>query len=114
MYALRVSGTVNMQGFVWKFFYAPYINFHSFIIVPIHGRVILRLTCVKQWQIYHTVTQDSLGLLRILVIVSLFSPLPQAVVVRQMDVSTLISALSLWSTIASLRQIFTHNPLSRN
>ena len=23
--------TVNTQGFVWKFFYALYINFHSFI-----------------------------------------------------------------------------------
>ena len=32
MYALCVSGAVNMQGFVWKFFYVLYINFHSFII----------------------------------------------------------------------------------
>ena len=31
MYALCVSGAVNMQGFVWKCFYALYINFHSFI-----------------------------------------------------------------------------------
>ena len=31
MYALCVSGTVNTQGFVWKFVYALYINFHSFI-----------------------------------------------------------------------------------
>ena len=31
MYALCVSGAVNTQGFVWKFFYALYINFHSFI-----------------------------------------------------------------------------------
>ena len=32
MYALCVSGAMNTQGFVWKFFYAPYINFHSFVI----------------------------------------------------------------------------------
>ena len=31
MYALCVSGAVNTQGVVWKFFYALYINFHSFI-----------------------------------------------------------------------------------
>ena len=31
MYVLCVSGALNMQGFVWKFFYALYINFHSFI-----------------------------------------------------------------------------------
>ena len=31
MYALCVSGAVNTQGFVCKFFYALYINFHSFI-----------------------------------------------------------------------------------
>ena len=31
MYALCVSGAVNTQGFVWKFFYALYIIFHSFI-----------------------------------------------------------------------------------
>ena len=31
MSALCVSGAVNTQGFVWKFFYALYINFHSFI-----------------------------------------------------------------------------------
>ena len=31
MYALCVSGAVNTQGFEWKFFYALYINFHSFI-----------------------------------------------------------------------------------
>ena len=31
MYALCVSGAVDTQGFVWKFFYALYINFHSFI-----------------------------------------------------------------------------------
>ena len=31
MYALCVSGAVNTQGFVWKFFYALYIHFHSFI-----------------------------------------------------------------------------------
>ena len=32
MYALCVSGAVNTQGFVWMFFfYALYINFHSFI-----------------------------------------------------------------------------------
>ena len=31
MYALCISGAVNTQGFVWKFFYALYINFHSFI-----------------------------------------------------------------------------------
>ena len=31
MYALCVSGAVNTQGFVWKLFYALYINFHSFI-----------------------------------------------------------------------------------
>ena len=31
MYALCVSGAVNTQGFLWKFFYALYINFHSFI-----------------------------------------------------------------------------------
>ena len=31
MYALCVSGAVNMHGFAWKFFfYALYINFHSF------------------------------------------------------------------------------------
>ena len=30
MYALCVSGAVNMQGLVRKFFYTP-INFHSFI-----------------------------------------------------------------------------------
>ena len=30
MYALCVSGAVNMQGFVWKFF-IHHINFHSFI-----------------------------------------------------------------------------------
>ena len=29
MYALCVSGAVNTQGFVWKFFYALYINFNS-------------------------------------------------------------------------------------
>ena len=31
MYALCVSGTVNTQGFVWKFFYVLYTNFPSFI-----------------------------------------------------------------------------------
>ena len=31
MYALCVSGAVNTQGFVWKVFYALYINFHSFV-----------------------------------------------------------------------------------
>ena len=31
MYALCVSGAVNTQGFVWKFFINLYINFHSFI-----------------------------------------------------------------------------------
>ena len=31
MYVYTVSGGVNKQGFVWKFFYAPYINCHSFI-----------------------------------------------------------------------------------
>ena len=31
MYALCVSGAVNTQGFVWKFFYALYIYSHSFI-----------------------------------------------------------------------------------
>ena len=31
MYALCVSGAVNTQGFVWKFFYVLYISFHSFI-----------------------------------------------------------------------------------
>ena len=31
MYALCVSGAVNTQDFVWKFFYALCINFHSFI-----------------------------------------------------------------------------------
>ena len=31
MYALCVSVAVNTQGFVWKVFYALYINFHSFI-----------------------------------------------------------------------------------
>ena len=32
MYALCVSGAVNTQGFVWKFFMRYiYINFHSFI-----------------------------------------------------------------------------------
>ena len=36
MYALCVSGAVNTQGFVWKFFYALYINFHSFIHSFIH------------------------------------------------------------------------------
>ena len=40
MYALHVSGAVNMQGSVWKFFYAPYINFHSFII------------CSNSWESY--------------------------------------------------------------
>ena len=30
MYALCVSGTVNMQCFVWKFF-MHCINFHSFV-----------------------------------------------------------------------------------
>ena len=30
-----VSGAVNTQGFVWKFFYALYINFHSFIQRPV-------------------------------------------------------------------------------
>ena len=30
-YALCVFGAVNTQGFVWNFFYALYINFHSFI-----------------------------------------------------------------------------------
>ena len=39
MYALCVSGAVNMQGFVWNFFYAlyKYINFHSFIHSFIHS-----------------------------------------------------------------------------
>ena len=33
MYALCVSGAVNTQGFVWKFFYALYKNvIHSFIV----------------------------------------------------------------------------------
>ena len=41
MYALCVSGTVNKQGFVWKFFYALYINFHSFIhSFNCHGKII--------------------------------------------------------------------------
>ena len=31
MYTLCVSGAVNTQGFVWKFFYALYIHFHSLI-----------------------------------------------------------------------------------
>ena len=31
MYALCVSGAVNTQGFVWKFFYALYKKIHSFI-----------------------------------------------------------------------------------
>ena len=31
MYALCVSGAVNTQCFVWKFFYALYIHLHSFI-----------------------------------------------------------------------------------
>ena len=31
MHALCVSGAMNTQGFVWKFFYALYITFHSFI-----------------------------------------------------------------------------------
>ena len=35
MYALCVSGAVNTLGFVWKvfyfYFYALYVNFHSFI-----------------------------------------------------------------------------------
>ena len=35
MYALCVSGSVNTQGFVWKFFYTLYINFHSFIHISI-------------------------------------------------------------------------------
>ena len=35
MYALCVSGAVNTQGFVWKFFYALYINFHSFIHISV-------------------------------------------------------------------------------
>ena len=26
-----VMCAVNMQGFVWKFFYAPYINIHSYV-----------------------------------------------------------------------------------
>ena len=32
MYVLCVSGAVNTQAFVWKFFfYALYLNLHSFI-----------------------------------------------------------------------------------
>ena len=31
MYALCVSGAVNTQGFVWKFFYVLHINFDLFI-----------------------------------------------------------------------------------
>ena len=27
-----VSGAVNVHGFVWKFFYALYIRFHSFML----------------------------------------------------------------------------------
>ena len=46
MYALCVSGAVNTQGFVWKFFYALYINFHSFIhkykVHKLHHRMYLR------------------------------------------------------------------------
>ena len=45
MYALCVSGAVNTQGFVWKFFYALYINFHSFI----HSRG--RTNKQKSWKI---------------------------------------------------------------
>ena len=30
MYGLCVSGALNMQGFVWKVFYAPYVSFHLF------------------------------------------------------------------------------------
>ena len=37
MYALCVSGAVNTQGFVWKFFYALYINFHSFSFIQEEG-----------------------------------------------------------------------------
>ena len=31
MYALCVSGAVNTQGFCGEFFYALYVNVHSFI-----------------------------------------------------------------------------------
>ena len=31
MYVYTVSGAVNKQGFVWKFFYASCINCRSFI-----------------------------------------------------------------------------------
>ena len=40
MYALCVSGAVNTHGFVWTFFYALYINFHSFIHLFTHTEFI--------------------------------------------------------------------------
>ena len=50
MYALCVSGAVNTQGFVWKFFYALYINFHSFIhVLAINfGRTVLSLATIPE------------------------------------------------------------------
>ena len=44
MYALCVSGAVNMRGFVWMFFYALYINFHSFI--HYNNKVISYCICI--------------------------------------------------------------------
>ena len=37
--ALCASGAVNMQFLLWKFFCAPYINFHSFVHSFIHSFV---------------------------------------------------------------------------
>ena len=56
MYALCVSGAVNTQGLVWKFFYALYINCHSFIHSFIHrfvqnqpGFSLVLADCVRFW-----------------------------------------------------------------
>ena len=45
MYALCVSGAVNTLGFVWKFFYALYIYFHSFISMCKPNVIHLKCAC---------------------------------------------------------------------
>ena len=50
MCALCVSGAVNTQGFVWKFFYALYINFHSFIeTFPVLGALKVEKEVLGSW-----------------------------------------------------------------
>ena len=45
MHCVSLHGAVNTQGFVWKFFYALYVHFHSFIHSFINIIIILR-NCV--------------------------------------------------------------------